>query len=98
VCLARAGRDGGTPRIRGTWSPDGQYRALDVCVRDGGSFIATKDNPGTCPGDGWQLIARQGQRGIAGPRGERGDRGPPGQAAPTIIGWTVDKSSYNIIL
>jgi hypothetical protein len=96
TCIARGGRDGGTPLIRGTWSADGEYRALDICALNGCSFIATKDNPGACPGEGWQLIARQGQRGIAGPKGERGERGPPGQAAPTIVGWSVDKASYTV--
>jgi hypothetical protein len=96
VCLARAGRDGRTPKVCGTWRADGHYDKLDVVVVNGGSFVAVKDNPGACPGDGWQLIARQGQRGIAGPRGERGDRGPPGPPAPFVAGWIVDKAGYSV--
>ena len=79
VCLARAGRDGRTPRVCGTWSPDGQCRALDVCALGGCSFIATKDNPGICPGDGWQALTLPGKRGQQGPPGARGERpGPAG--------------------
>jgi hypothetical protein len=79
VCIARAGRDGRTPRVCGTWSPDGQCRALDVCALGGCSFIATKDNPGICPGDGWQALTLPGKRGQQGPPGARGERpGPAG--------------------
>ena len=54
-------------RIRGTFAPSTAYACGDVVAKDGGSFIARKDNPGSCPGPGWQLLARQGARGIAGP-------------------------------
>jgi hypothetical protein len=96
ICLARAGRDGGTPNIRGTWSPEENYRALDVCALNGGSFIARKDDPGVCPGEGWQALTLQGKRGVAGPKGERGERGPAGQPAPSIVGWIVDKATYSV--
>jgi hypothetical protein len=102
TCVARAGRDGGTPKIRGTWVPDGRYQALDTVALNGCSFIATTDNPGPCPGEGWQLVARQGQRGIAGPRGERGDRGLQGDRgergppAPHLTGWKIDREIYTI--
>ena len=100
VCLARAGRDARTPRVCGTWSPDGQYRALDVCALGGCSFIATKDNPGICPGDGWQALTLPGKRGQQGPpgaRGEKGERGPPGQSAPFIVSWIVERASYSVV-
>jgi hypothetical protein len=75
-------------RVRGTFQPGTSYVRGDVVVLDGGSFLARKDNPGKCPGDGWQLMARQGQRGV---RGERGERG---RDAPVIRGWELDRSRY----
>jgi hypothetical protein len=77
-------------RVRGTFQPGSNYARGDIVALDGGSFIARKDHPGKCPGEGWQLVARQGQRGIAGPEGKRG---PPGQ---TITGWIVDRGAYRI--
>ena len=72
LCLATAGRDGSSVNIRGTFDANADYRRLDVVALNGGSFIALKDAPGSCPGSGWQLIASQGKRGAAGERGERG--------------------------
>jgi hypothetical protein len=77
-------------RVRGTYQAGTNYVRGDMVALDGGSFIARKDNPGKCPGDGWQLMAKQGQRGIAGPEGKRG---PPGNI---ITGWIVDRGSYQI--
>ena len=77
-------------RVRGTFQPGTNYARGDVVVVDGGSFLARGDNPGPCPGAGWQLMARQGQRGIAGPEGKRG---PPGNI---ITGWIVDRGEYRI--
>src|SRR4029077_8153761 len=60
ICLARSGRDGadGTSfRICGTWDANKQYGVLDVVILNGGSFVAKRDNPGPCPGEGWQLMA-----------------------------------------
>jgi hypothetical protein len=74
-CVAHAGvdgkdgRDGCSPNVRGTFKAGGRYRALDIVALNGGSFIAKKDNPGPCPGAGWQLIASQGKRGDKGERG-----------------------------
>ena len=78
VALAVAGRDGRTPRVRGTYSADATYQALDLVMRESSSFIATRDDPGPCPGDGWKIIACGGKRGAA---GERGARGAPGRRA-----------------
>src|SRR5262249_53530786 len=63
-------------RVCGTFKSGTSYARGDVVALDGGSFLARRDNPGPCPGPGWQMIARQGQRGIAGPKG---DHGPPGK-------------------
>jgi hypothetical protein len=75
-------------RVRGTFDPKAIYTANDVVACDGASFIARRDNPGTCPGSGWQMIARQGQRGVA------GERGAPGRDAPRIVKWELDVASY----
>src|SRR6516164_11470626 len=47
-------------RIRGTHDPKAEYVANDMVAKDGGTFIARRNNPGPCPGEGWQLMARQG--------------------------------------
>ena len=65
-------------------------KALDIVALNGGSFIAKKDNPGPCPGAGWQLIASQGKRGD---KGERGLQGIPG--VPVFIQkWRLDRDNY----
>lgn len=99
-CLARAGRDGITPRVRGRFDEKAEYRALDVVALNGGSFIARQDNPGACPGDGWQLIASQGKSGAKGERGDRGEKGikgdpgAAGRAAPIITRWHIDREAF----
>lgn len=93
VCLARAGLDGADGRsfvLRGTWAEGEAYNALDVVMLNGASFAALRDDPGACPGDGWQLFAAQGKRGHPGERGAQGlagERGPPG---PVLRGAEVD--------
>jgi len=77
-------------RICGTYKAGVSYTRGDMVVLDGGSFIARKDNPGPCPGEHWQLMARQGQRGVAGPKGERGPAGN------IITGWIVDRSNFRV--
>jgi hypothetical protein len=94
ICLASAGRDAITPTVRGTFDARAHYKKLDIVTFDKGSFIARHDDPGLCPGDGWQLVAAQGARGekgLAGSRGEKGDKGAPG---PTIVGWEIDRATY----
>jgi hypothetical protein len=94
TCIARAGengRDGRSPNVRGTFKAGERYRGLDVVALDGGAFIARRDDPGPCPGDGWQLICQSGKRGQQGPRGERGERGLPGFS---VEGWQLDLDRY----
>jgi hypothetical protein len=81
-----AGRDGRSFAIRGTWLESETYCELDVVALNGASFGARRDDPGPCPGDGWQLIAAQGKRGNAGERGAsvKGERGPPGVPPASI--------------
>ena len=74
--------------VRGTFDAKAKYVSGDVVALDGASFLARKDDPGKCPGDGWQLMAKQGQRGVAGPRGERG------RDAPVIRSWELDREHY----
>ena len=86
ICIARAGRDGvdgRSPQVIATYDPQGEYRELDVVALNGGSFIARRDNPGACPGDGWQVMAERGKPGKPGPVGPRGERGAAVTAAVT---------------
>jgi hypothetical protein len=97
--VAAAGRDAPVPVVRGTWREGESYRALEVVALNGCGFIARIDNPGLCPGDGWQLIAsagRPGKQGLPGGKGERGERGMPGMAAqaPAIVAWRIDRKTY----
>jgi hypothetical protein len=43
------------------------------------------------------LPGKRGQQGPRGERGEKGDRGPPGQSAPLIVSWIVEKASYSVL-
>jgi hypothetical protein len=103
VCLACTGHhrvDGLSPSVRGTFDPQGTYKRLDIVAFNKGSFMARHDDPGSCPGDGWQLITAhgvRGEKGSQGPRGERwpaGEKGPPG---PTIVGWQIDRANYQAV-
>jgi hypothetical protein len=102
LCLARAGRDGLTPTVRGTYDAFAKYKKLDIVAMDGASFIAKRDNPGICPGDGWQLMSRQGRQGRKGEdgerglRGEKGERGEPGEPGATIHSWQLDRERYSV--
>jgi hypothetical protein len=64
---------------------------------NGSSFVALRDWPGPCSGDGWHLLASRGsrgQRGAEGTRGIMGLRGERGEAAPAIRAWEVDRTHY----
>lgn len=97
IALAVRGTDGATPQVRGTWAADVAYKALDIVAHNGGSFISRRDNPGPCPGDGWQsltLPGKKGERGLPGDRGDRGERGPPGERGLSPKSWRVDRAAY----
>ena len=81
LCLAVAGRDGVTPEVRGTFAADGVYKRLDIVAFNGGSFIARRDNPGECPGPGWQLLTKQGRAATRAPRAIAATPALPGRAA-----------------
>lgn len=85
IALAVRGADGANGRsfeVRGTWSADDEYRALDVVAKDGASFVALSDNPGECPGPKWQMLS---MRGKTGQKGDAGSVGPRGERGPAII-------------
>ena len=101
-CITRAGRDGKDAlnfRIAGTYDPVAKYRRLSIVTLNGSSFAACHDDPGLCPGEGWQLIASAGRRGQQGPKGERGERGLMGPPAivPRIASTNID-AGYNLNL
>jgi hypothetical protein len=101
VCLARAGRDGLTPTVRGTYNVHDTYKQLDIVALDGAAFIAKKNAPGLCPGDGWQMISRQGRQGHRGECGPVGPAGKDGKNAETRVirlhGWRIDSESYAVV-
>jgi hypothetical protein len=68
VPLALPGRDAVSPTIRGTYREGETYGHLEVVALNGSSFIARHDDPGLCPGEGWQLIASAGRAGSQGQR------------------------------
>lgn len=87
ICIAAAGRNGDDGRsftIRGTYAETNEYSALDVVSLNGGAFVAKADDPGPCPGAGWQLMASQGKAGKPGERGMPG-RGDRGEAGPPVV-------------
>lgn len=93
--VAVAGRSATTPVIRGTFDPAQSYDALNIVALNNSSFMAKCDNPGECPGDGWQLIASAGRAGKPGPKGERGERGAPGVS---IARGEIDRKTFMIKL
>jgi hypothetical protein len=96
--IAAKGRDAAMPKIMGTYREGEKYSFLNIVALGGSSFIARTDDPGPCPGEGWQLIASAGRPGKHGPRGERGEQGPRGERGPqaaTIIGWKIDRERYS---
>ncbi len=89
-CIVPAARAGRSFNLRATWSPEESYRHLDVVVLDGGAFAARRDDPGPCPGDGWQLIVARGKPGRPGDRGPQGERGDRGEPGPAVTSFELD--------
>lgn len=93
ICLAAPGRDGAEGRsmvVRGTWTDGEAYHRLDVVALNGGAFVARRDDPGACPGDGWQMIAAQGKRGPNGEPGRQGVQGLQGKPGASVASLDVD--------
>jgi hypothetical protein len=83
VAAGTKGDPGPSPILRGTWRADEDYSALDVVALNGSSFIAKRDAPGECPGDGWQFMASRGKKGDPG-------KGEPGRDAKPVVRMSVD--------
>jgi len=83
ILLARAGRDGCdgfVPIVCGTFDAYKTYGRLDIVECHGASYVARCNDPGVCPGDGWQIVSRPGLRGPTGETGPRGGKGERGRA------------------
>ncbi len=92
----KPGKDADPITIRGTYDAGARYGNLHAVATGGSTFVARYDNPGPCPGDGWQLLASCGKPGRPGPQGEqgpRGERGLPGQG-PSILAWEIDARNF----
>jgi hypothetical protein len=87
--ICSAGSAGASFVVRGTFDPNQRYGPLDVVVVDHGWFVARKDNPGACPGPGWQS-GPVGKKGEKGERGSIGIKGEPGKPAPHWAGIKLD--------
>jgi hypothetical protein len=90
IMIAAAGHDAKGFAVRGTWAESEIYSQNDIVMKDASSFVALIDDPGPCPGDGWQLWAGRGKTGKPGERGVKGDKGEPGSDAPAIVGFYDD--------
>jgi hypothetical protein len=92
--VAAAGRAGAGFTIRGTYSAEAAYRALDVVTLDHTWFVARRDQPGRCPGPDWQSgpVGKKGDKGAPGERGATGAPGPPG---PHWTGARID--GYSLV-
>lgn len=98
ICIAAAGsngEDGKSLNPRRLWSADEKYKHLDVVALNGGSFVAVKDDPGACPGDGWMLITSPGKRGEKGERGGCGEQGLPG---PAVIAAVINDEGVQTLV
>jgi hypothetical protein len=84
------GKDGREWVVRGTYNAEETYERGHVVALNGGSFVAKMDEPGPCPGEGWQLLASVGKRGNPGEPGKPGLRGDPGLPGATITGFEVE--------
>lgn len=101
ICIAAAGQNGKDAdeiEVRGTWDASSVYRRLNIVALNGGAFIARKDDPGPCPGEGWQVIAMRGKPGEKGLPGARGERGERGLAGPAVLHLQADDNGLVTIV
>jgi Collagen triple helix repeat (20 copies) len=103
IMLAAPGRHACNPKITGTYREDQTYSYLNIVALGGSSFIARCDDPGVCPGEGWQLIASAGKPGKPGQKGDKGDvglkgeRGAVGVCSPYFQSWKINRESYEVV-
>lgn len=100
ACLAAAGEHGRSLSVRGTYDAEGEYLQLDIVALNGGSFVALSDDPGECPGPGWQLLTapgKRGQRGEDGPQGKAGERGQRGEPGPGVSDLSVNDDGLLVL-
>jgi hypothetical protein len=102
VCVARHGRDAITPTVRGAYDVNDSYGELDIVSFDGAAYVAKSDDPGLCPGEGWERLSKRGQRGrrgeaVRGPQGEKGAKGDKGDDALEIVNWHIDSVNYRVV-
>jgi hypothetical protein len=76
--LAASGRDAKEIEHRGTYSDAESYQRNNIVALDGGAFLAVRDDPGPCPGEGWRLLVARGKAGRPGDKGDKGERGLQG--------------------
>jgi hypothetical protein len=77
--LATKGQDAKEFEPRGLYDPNAQYERLNIVALDGGSYVALRDDPGPCPGDGWRAWCQRGKPGKPGDPGPKStEPGPPG--------------------
>jgi hypothetical protein len=87
--LASRGTDGRGFVLRGLYNATVEYRQHDIVMISRNSFAAKYDNPGECPGEGWQLFACSGYKGKEGPPGPTGAKGSDGRSV-SIVKWEAD--------
>jgi hypothetical protein len=87
--LASRGTDGRGFVLRGLYNATAEYRQHDIVMISRNSFAAKYDNPGECPGEGWQLFACSGYKGKEGPPGPAGAKGADGRSV-SIVKWEAD--------
>jgi hypothetical protein len=85
------------PTVRGTFEENKVYRQHDICIKNGGSYIARRDDPGLCPGPGWQQLTQPGKTGPKGERGYPGERGAKGESGATFIAWKIDRKRFTAV-
>jgi hypothetical protein len=98
LLIVSAGTDGIPGRSlnpSGTYQPETVYRQLDIVMLNGSSFVALADEPGACPGDGWQLLAGVGKRGQ---QGDRGGPGARGEAGPAVVAAEVNDDGSLVLM
>jgi hypothetical protein len=89
--LAAAGRDAREVEHRGAYDANNIYSRLEIVALDGGAFMALRDDPGPCPGDGWRLLVARGKPGKPGDPGPKStEPGPPGKPGVGIADVAVE--------